>query len=356
MPLPLRTLPRLAGVAYLATAASVAGAVCGMSGVAGAQAPGRRAPGAQPPARESGRCVPALAPRATGGPQVADTGFHPTLPPPAFPADSGPRVALDEAHHNYHTVNGRYAPFAQLLRADGFVVEPLRSPFTAASLAGARVLVIANATGERNAGGDWTLPTPSAFTPDEIAAVRTWVREGGSLLLIADHMPFGGAAEDLAAAFGVMITNGYATDATCTADEFLFSRADGTLGDHPITRGRTAGERVTAVRSFTGEAFRVVAPAAPLLTLAPGSVLLFPTKAWAFRASTARMPADGMLQGAALVAGRGRVAVFGEAAMFSAQLSGAARRPMGMNDPAAGQNPQFLLNVMHWLAGLLPAR
>jgi hypothetical protein len=48
------------------------------------------------------------------------------------------------------------------------------------------------------------------------------------------------------------------------------------------------------------------------------------------------------------------VAVFGEAAMFSAQVSGPQRRPMGMNAPRAGQNPQFLLNVMHWLAGLLP--
>jgi hypothetical protein len=68
------------------------------------------------------------------------------------------------------------------------------------------------------------------------------------------------------------------------------------------------------------------------------------------------MPAGGMLQGAVLLAGRGRVAVFGEAAMFSAQVSGAARRPMGMNDPGAAQNPQFLLNTLHWLVGLLPAR
>ena len=56
-----------------------------------------------------------------------------------------------------------------------------------------------------------------------------------------------------------------------------------------------------------------------------------------------------------LTIGRGRVAVFGEAAMFSAQVSGPERRPMGMNRPTAAQNPQFLLNVMHWLAGLLPA-
>jgi hypothetical protein len=60
-----------------------------------------------------------------------------------------------------------------------------------------------------------------------------------------------------------------------------------------------------------------------------------------------------MLQGAVVRSDKGRVAVFGEAAMFSAQVSGPDRRPAGMNDPAAPQNAQFLLNVLHWLSGLL---
>lgn len=50
---------------------------------------------------------------------------------------------------------------------------------------------------------------------------------------------------------------------------------------------------------------------------------------------------------------RSRRAVFGEAAMFSAQLSGPARTPMGMNAPRASGNAQFAVNVMHWLTGLL---
>jgi hypothetical protein len=47
--------------------------------------------------------------------------------------------------------------------------------------------------------------------------------------------------------------------------------------------------------------------------------------------------------------GKGRVAVFGEAAMFSAQLGGPNRIPVGMNSPDADQNYRLLLNVMHWL-------
>ena len=47
---------------------------------------------------------------------------------------------------------------------------------------------------------------------------------------------------------------------------------------------------------------------------------------------------------------KGRAAFFGEAAMFSAQLAGADRAPMGMNSPGAEQNAQFVLNLLHWLA------
>jgi hypothetical protein len=51
--------------------------------------------------------------------------------------------------------------------------------------------------------------------------------------------------------------------------------------------------------------------------------------------------------------GSGRVAMFGEAAMFSAQLAGPSRAPMGMNHPHARFNKQLLLNTFHWLSGLI---
>jgi hypothetical protein len=297
-------------------------------------------------------CRPTLAPRG-GGPQVADTAFDPPLPQPAFPRDKGPLVFLDEGHFNFHTLAGRYAPFARLLRRDGFVLRPLKAPWTEAALAPAKVLVVANAIAERNARGDWSLPTPSAFTEKEIEAIRDWVAGGGALFLIADHMPFPGANAALAEVFGIRFNNGFATDSTCDAAEFVFRRADGSLADDPVTMGRQRLEQIDSVRTFTGQAFRVGGDARPLLKLAKGAVVLMPVKAWEFSDSTPRLPADGMLQGAVLVHGKGRVAVFGEAAMFSAQVSGAQRRQMGMNAPAAVQNPQFLLNVMHWLVGML---
>ena len=47
--------------------------------------------------------------------------------------------------------------------------------------------------------------------------------------------------------------------------------------------------------------------------------------------------------------GAGRIACFGEAAMFSAQLAGPNHFKAGMNSPEAAQNFQLLLNLIHWL-------
>lgn len=283
------------------------------------------------------------------GQQVADSAFVPPVGQPAWAAGAGPVVLLDEGHVNFHTLDGRYYTFGRLLAGDGLVVRPIRTAFTREALAGARLLVIANALHQRNRD-DWTLPTPSAFTAAEIAAVEAWVREGGSLLLIADHMPFPGAAQDLAAAFGVRMLNGFAAPPGDGSGQITFRRSEGSLPDHPITRGRGPGERIDSVVSFTGQAFSADS-AAPLMVLPDSITVLLPDTAWRFSAATRRVPGAGLLQGAVLSHGRGRVAVFGEAAMFSAQLGGPNRSPMGMNAPQARQNPQFLLNVVHWLVG-----
>jgi hypothetical protein len=287
------------------------------------------------------------------GQQVADTLFRPDVGAPAYPAGSGPVVLLDEAHHNFHTAEGRYLPFARLAERDGYVVHPNRTRFTRAELDQSKILVIANALAERNET-DWDLPTPSAFDSSEITAVRDWVRDGGSLFLIADHMPFPGAAGSLAAAFGVLMANGFALDVETESDGTMkYSRAAGSLAEHPITRGRNPVERVDSIVAFTGQAFRLEGPGSPLMTLGHNTALLLPEAAFQFSRLTQRMSAAGMLQGAALSFGKGRVAVFGEAAMFSTQLAGPDREPVGMNHPGAPQNAQFALNVLHWLSRLL---
>ena len=254
---------------------------------------------------------------------------------------------MDGAHHNFHTVDGRYAPFAALLGRDGYRVVPLDSPFTEAALAPVRLLVVANALAAANETS-WVNPVLPAFTPAEVTAVRRWVERGGALLLIADHMPFGGAAATLGEAFGFRLANGFALDST-GGDLAPFTRAAGTLGDHAVTSGEGPGERVEQVQTFTGQAFPVPAGSTVLLRLPRGSRQLFPDTAWAFSPATRVEPAEGLAQGAVLEVGRGRVAVFGEAAMFSAQLAGPARRPVGMNAPGAAGNVTLLRNLVRWL-------
>ena len=296
----------------------------------------------------------ALVALPAGAQQVADSAFAPPVPRPAYREAVGPLILLDEAHHNFHTTSGRYLTFAKLARRDGYRVTGNSQKLSAASLAGARILVIANALAERNANGNWSLPTPSAFDSSEIAAVREWVRGGGSLLLISDHMPFPGAMNDLALAFGVHMMNGFAMERAGQGGGLItHTRAADALHEHPITRGRAPRERIDSVKVFTGQGFRIER-GRPLMTIRRDDVtMLMPVVAWQFSDSTPRTSAKGLLQGAAIPFGRGRVAVFAEAAMFSAQLAGANRNPMGMNHPEAPQNPQFLLNVLHWLSGIL---
>jgi hypothetical protein len=291
---------------------------------------------------------------AAAAQQVADTSFAPPIERPAYAAGRGPRVAIDEAHLNFHTADGGYAPFAALLRRDGYRVQSSRDPFTASALARADILVIANAM-HKQSENDWApLPNLPAFTDAEVAAVEAWVRAGGSLLLIADHMPLAGHAEALAAAFGVRFQNGFAQDGAGNGT-LTFRRSDGSLASSAITNGRDASERVDTVMTFTGQAFRVDpgVKAEALLVLPAGSRLLLPEVAFQFSERTPRIPAANLLQGALVHHGRGKVAVLGEAAMLTAQVAGPDKRPMGMNAPGARENVRFALNLLHWLSGRL---
>jgi hypothetical protein len=301
-------------------------------------------------------CGPTLAAQ-----QVPDRAFRPPVENPAYGFGKGPVVCLDEAHFNFHTLDGRFWAFGELLRRDGYVVRPNRAKFDKPSLAACSILVISNALPSTAEWDTYPYPTPPAFAPAEVEATHRWVRGGGNLLLIADHMPLAGAAASLAAAFGVSFTDGFAVEGFAAESErdaafakpTIFRLADQTLRPHVIVRGRNAKESVMSVRTFTGQAFRAPAAAESVLVVPATFIALLPEKAWQFGPDTRRVPVGGWLQGAVLRVESGRAAFFGEAAMFSAQVTGAERSPMGMNAPGAEQNHQFVLNLMHWLSRIL---
>ena len=280
-----------------------------------------------------------------GGGQEADPDFNTKVARPAYTARR-PRVLFDEAHNNFHTTDGRYKPFAALIANDGYAVTPNKEKFTGPVLAKADILIIANALGADGMGQPGA--SNPAFTDPECDAVRDWVRAGGSLLLITDHAPFGGAAQSLARRFGVDMSKAYTSDPSNSErgeTSLVFTRKNNLLGDHPITAGRDDAERVNRVQTFTGQSLK--GPA--------GSVAILKLGDTAFDEGDdgKRTPAAGRAQGVAFPFGEGRVVVLGEAAELSAQRVGTER--FGMNVPGL-DNRQFALNILHWLSGLLEPR
>lgn len=281
--------------------------------------------------------------------QLPDTLFQPQLVAKAYPNDDGPSVFIDQGHANFHTKDHRFAPFAKLVASDGYQVQGYENDFTAEGLAPVKILVISNALAA-DASAPFVVPTESAFSKTEIGVLKKWVKNGGSLFLIADHMPFAGAAAELAKAFGFHFYDGFLMDKQ-SGGILDFSRSNKLLSDHFISNGRSAEEKVTSVRSYTGQAFKIPKKAVSILNLDEEQYLLMPDTMWVFDDETPKIPADKFSQGAILSYGKGKVAMFGEAAMFTAQLAGPNQIKVGMNAAAANRNYQLLLNIIHWLDG-----
>jgi hypothetical protein len=266
--------------------------------------------------------------------------------------DAHPRVVIDRAHHNAHTARGKYRPFAELLRMDGCNVKSGKHHFSAGSLKKTDVLVIVNASG----GGQMTvmginLPTSHdrrnmpAFSTQEVESVRAWVEQGGSLLLIADHSPYGTAAAPLAAAFGVHMHQGFTEIPNEKSDPMEFSFVNGRLPVSPIVTGIDSTTRVHRVLTFTGQSLDGPANATVLLALPANAIEYVPEGG----EGNVKMKEEkaGRAQGLAFDYGKGRVVILGEAAMLTAQVYKGDH--FGMNTPGC-DNQQFALNIVHWLA------
>ena len=281
---------------------------------------------------------------------IADTSYNPIIQNPEYELGEGPIVFIDEGHYNFHTKNGRYKPFSNLLERDGYNVIAYKGIFKKDELAKGKILVISNALSENVE--DWVIPDPSAFTKSEIDEIRQWIFGGGNLFLIADHMPMADAAKSLAKTFGFEFTNGFVFD-TLSSGPAFFNLNDKTLVESIITIGRDSTESVNEVASFTGQAFKIPDDATSILTFSKNYVNFLPDTSWVFDENTIKFNVEGWSQGAYKKFGKGKIVVFGEAAMFTAQIAGPEKRKGGMNSEVAPENHQLLLNIIHWLDGKL---
>jgi hypothetical protein len=170
-----------------------------------------------------------------------------------------------------------------------------------------------------NASGPQSQRVSSAFTEEECLAVREWVNAGGGLLLVADHLPFSSAMSGLSTKFEIDYTKGYTVDSSKynregeDQSELVFSRDEGLVVDHAITRGRDATERINRVFTFTGTSLKGPASSVPFLKLSDSALDVMPPPEDKPLSSEAApvdhkpVSATGRAQGLALISGKGRV-------------------------------------------------
>ena len=300
----------------------------------------------------------------TDSSQLADPDFKPNNTHISFSSDESPSVLVDEAHNNFLTIHDRYKPFAEVLLSDGFTVSASKKRLSSKQLQQADILVIANALDHERK--DWAPPFEQALDLEEVDTITQWVHDGGSLLLIADHTPFPKMIENLALAFSFKFTNGHVksytfrkVDNTLTENQLTYRRSEAEKSTKPdipnfMREFRTSAsetEQIQQVKTFGGSAFKAPDEAEVLLKLGRGVISIEPEIPFQIIASTPKIPIEGWGQGAIMKFGKGRLAVFSEGMMFSSQLDAKTGEKYGLRSSGAEQNEQFLLNVMHWLAG-----
>jgi ketosteroid isomerase-like protein len=268
---------------------------------------------------------------------VVDTSHFYTFFHPLFQTSTKPKILIDGQHNNFHQKAGRYAPLNNILEEAGFQTDINTKNFEDLSeLQNIDILVIANAIHQKNLG-NWNNPTHSGFSKKEIANIQTWVKNGGSLLLIADHMPFAGAAADLATSFDITLLNGF-TGIQQTWPPNSFSVKE--TNQHEVYKKYFYTD---SVATFTGSAVKFPDKKYSILHFnATDSIYLCDT-AWVFNKNTNVIPLKDYSQGGMMPFGRGKVAVFCEAAMFTAQISNGTK--VGFSAPSAKGNLHFILNT-----------
>lgn len=278
-------------------------------------------------------------------PQI-DTAFRVQISKPLFSEGKGPKILVDEAHNNLHKKDGGLFAFSRMMERDGATVLANKKKFSAAALQDTDLLIIVNAMHDSNVQ-NWQNPSPSAFTRKEIAALEEYVKNGGSLLLVADHMPLGGSVQELASSFGVKWSNSFAMQNGNPWPPSEFTRSDRTLLSSPVTDSSEFSRRVMSIASFTGSAFKAPDSATPFMVFDESHALLYPEVAWSFSKKTKNESASGWLQGACMTYGQGRIVLLGEAAMITTQIRGKTK--IGMNSPDAPENAQLALNIFRYL-------
>ena len=260
-----------------------------------------------------------------------------------------PVVLFDEAHKNHHQIETTYKPFATLITNDGCLVKSTDKPIDKTALSNTAVYIIATAMGKEDPGDK------SPFAQNEVDLLEQWVKDGGALLLITEHFPFGLAMSPVLNKFSVQVHNGYTEDTLLNnkevRDALLFTKSKGNLNTtHPIL------DKVERLNTFTGSAVKGDSTWTQLLIFTPNAQnfnVKVTIKKDGGDITTSVKYADfysakGYSQGICKQYGKGKIVVLAESAFLTAQFDKNGNK-YGMNSPNE-DNKQFVLNLIRWLA------
>ncbi|MFC1683450.1 hypothetical protein ACFL0G_04520 [Candidatus Zixiibacteriota bacterium] len=286
--------------------------------------------------------------------QRADMQADMSVSSPKFTTETSPRVSFDSGHGNFHDINTTYAPFAKLMKNDGILLSTHEGIFTENTLQDIELLIIANATPSEDHG----VEASSAFTESEIDILTKWIQNGGSLLLIADHDPFGSAASGLAKAFGVGMSSVWTVDSLRFSEAIgkttwlEFSEENKGLGRHSILQSENPESAVRRVITFTGQSLSFDSTWTSILLLSPSAKNYYSRSEATDAAAdtTTYFPVPGQSQLIAREYGDGRIVIAGEAAMFTAQEVRIFFKSFHAGFNYNGyDNKNLVLNIVRWL-------
>jgi len=286
--------------------------------------------------------------------QRADMKTDMSVGIPKFDPANSPIVLFDAGHNNFHGIHTTFEPFATLLKNDGVTIKEHEGLINEIALKNTDLFIIANAT----ASEDKVSGLKGAFTESEINAVTDWIRNGGSLLLIADHDPFGSAASDLATAMGVGMTNVWTVDTLRLNPEIgrntwlEYTQENSGLGQHSILQADSPNSAIKRVITFTGQSLSFDSTWISILQLSHSAQNYY-TRADAKIASDDPSTYFVVPTQSQLIArkyGDGRIIIAGEAAMFTAQEARVFLKTFHVGFNYQGyDNKKFVLNIIHWL-------
>jgi hypothetical protein len=279
-----------------------------------------------------------VTPRPVLEDQKTDVEFK--LPAGVFGPASGQNkvILVDEAHANRHGIGTAEIPgtlrwIVAPAEASGIDVRANRSVISSQSLSGVSLLVIAGVPATSTGG---------TVTADEVKSIATWIREGGSLLLLTDHAPYAQALEGLAQELGVRFSletvsdPAFADPRAPESARLVFNSANGLLAATELTDG------VRQVVTYGGQAVsRAATGTISVLSLAP--TVMTETG----RKLTPVVGGGRLAQMIAFTFGKGRVVVSGETAVLTAQRKEDGS-PIGVGDHWT-DNAKLAANVVRWL-------